>query len=154
MLRRANLGLPYFLRKVSMRLERFKTVFASLSILGFVVILASFLISGLMTRGAVLAQRIEPNEAASLFGDSSGPGTPIGSPQWVVIRDEKAFLEGQSADGARFVNEEYLIENKIYPLQVKTVEFFRNVTAVVAVLGVLVMASLWLMATRGLGEST
>jgi hypothetical protein len=130
-----------------MKLERFKTVFKTLTILAGIVFVGSFVVSSLLTRGAVLAQRIEPSVASSLFADG-GPGTPIGSPQLVVIRDPVAFLEGTTQDGARFVNEQYLRENNIYPLQVKTVEFFRNVVALVAGLGAALMGWLWSRASR------
>jgi hypothetical protein len=132
-----------------MKLERFRVIFLGLAVLCGVVLIGSFVVSSLMTQGAQLVQRIEPNEAASLFGDSSSPGTPIGSPQVMVIRDEKAFLEGQGEDGARFVDDNYLRQNNIYPLQVKTVEFFRNVVAFVAGLGTLLMGGLLAMSHRG-----
>jgi hypothetical protein len=136
-----------------MKLERFKPIFVALAVLGIVVLIGSFAVSSLITQGAVLVQRIEPNEAASLFGDSSSPGTSIGSPQIMVIRDEKAFLEGQGENGARFVNDNYLRQNNIYPLQVKTVEFFRNVTAFVAGLGTLLMVGLLAWTRRSAGPS-
>jgi hypothetical protein len=47
------------------------------------------------------------------------------------------------------VNEKYLRENNIYPLQVKTVEFFRNIVALVAGLGAALMGWLWSRAVRG-----
>ncbi|NJK44636.1 MAG: hypothetical protein HC933_10430 [Pleurocapsa sp. SU_196_0] len=125
-----------------MKLERFKTVFQTLTILALVVLVGSFVTSSVLTSGSVLAQRVEPSEVSSLFADDT-PGTLIGSPQRIVIRDDKAFLEGTAADGARFVNEKYLRENNIYPLQVKTVEFFRNIVAFFAGLGAVLMGVLW-----------
>jgi hypothetical protein len=130
-----------------MKLERFKTLFQILTILAVVVFIGSFVVSSVLTQGAVLAQRIEPSAASSLFADG-GSGTPIGSPQVVVIRDEAAFLEGSAEGGARLVNEQYLRENSIYPLQVKTVEFFRNIVALVAGLGAVLMGWLWSRAAR------
>jgi hypothetical protein len=124
------------------KLERFKTVFQALTIVALVVLVASFVASSVLTQGAVLAQRVEPSEASSLFADDT-PGTLIGSPQRIVIRDDKAFLEGSASGGARFVNEKYLRENNLYPLQVKTVEFFRNIVAFVAGLGAVLMGVLW-----------
>jgi hypothetical protein len=50
-------------------------------------------------------------------------GTPVGEPQLMIITDEKAFLGGKSESGARLVNDTYLKENGIYPLQAKTVSF-------------------------------
>jgi hypothetical protein len=48
-----------------------------------------------------------------------------------------------SENGLRFVNDKYLQDNKIYPLQALTVEFFRNITAFIAALGSLIMFGLW-----------
>ena len=44
--------------------------------------------------------------------------------------------------GERFANMKYLNDKNIYPLQVKTIEFFRNITALIAALGGFIMAGL------------
>ena len=67
---------------------------------------------------AVLTQRVQVDAADKLFGD--GP-TPIGSPQRMIIDDPKAIVG--TKDGIRQVNDAYLQEHHIYPLQLKTVEF-------------------------------
>lgn len=126
-----------------MTLKRLKPFLQIAIIVSLVVMVASFVVSSILTQGAVLAQRIEPSAAASLFSDPTTPGTPIGSAQLMVIRDEAAFLEGTGEGGARFVSEKYLRENSIYPLQVKTVEFFRNIVAALAGLVALVSSVLW-----------
>jgi hypothetical protein len=43
----------------------------------------------------------------------------------------------------QLVNEVYLRENNIYPLQALTVEFFRNLVAAVAFVGLLLMLFLY-----------
>ena len=129
-------------------MKQIHSISGVLSILAVVVLIGSFIVASLFSSGAQLVQLIEPGDAAtaSLFGDTQTgepAGTKIGSPQMIVIRDQAAFLEGQGAQGERFANLQYLNEKKIYPLQVKTIDFFRNVTALVAVLGGLMMAGLW-----------
>ncbi|GMV37682.1 MAG: hypothetical protein AMXMBFR61_21900 [Fimbriimonadales bacterium] len=71
---------------------------------------------------AVLAQRVRvpSGEIAAIFGDEP---TPVGSPQKLIITDEKAFLPGRIEGGVRLVDEGYLERTGTYPLQLKTVQF-------------------------------
>lgn len=69
---------------------------------------------------ATLVQRIQQDEAASLFGEA---GTPIGSPQRLIIDDHGAFMAGEE-NGVRLVSQNYLDQHKIYPLQLQTIQFF------------------------------
>ncbi len=126
-------------------ISRLRPVFLTLAILGVIVLMASFIVSSVITRNAVLAQRIEIQEAgvAALFGAENEVGKPIGSAQSLIINDEKAFLEKTGENGLRYVNDKYLKDNNIYPLQQLTVEFFRNVIAFIAGLGATVMFGLW-----------
>jgi hypothetical protein len=126
-------------------LSRLRPLWLGLAIFGVVVFVASFVISSVMTQNAVLAQRIEVQETgvAALFGTENEVGKPIGSPQRLIINDPKAFLEKTGENGLRYVNDKYLQENKIYPLQVLTVEFFRNITAFIAALGSAIMFGLY-----------
>jgi len=72
-----------------------------------------------------LVQRIEVDPSAELFGEL---GTPIGSPQRMIIEDKSAFINAKSPEGAEYVSEAYLKKNNIYPLQVQTVEYIaRNI---------------------------
>jgi hypothetical protein len=118
-------------------IKRFKRVWFWLAIVAATVLVGSFLVSGLITRNAVLAQRIEvvaPEFAAVLGLPANSKGKSIGSPQWLIINDPKALLE-KDLNGVQLVSESYLRDNKIYPLQVITVEFFRNLVAAVAFAG-------------------
>ncbi len=129
-------------------LKRIQSITGFLSILALVVLIGSFIAASLFSNGAQLVQLIEPGEAAtaSLFGDTQTgepAGDKIGTPQLIVIRDQNAFLEGTGAQGERFANIKYLNEKKIYPLQVKTINFLRDVTALIAALGAILMAGLW-----------
>ncbi len=78
---------------------------------------------------AKLIQRIEKNEGADLFGET---GTPIGSPQQYIIEDPKAFTGKKTTDGAEEVDEKYLRDNKIYPLQLQTVRFIAQQSQLVS----------------------
>ncbi len=94
---------------------------------------------------AVNVQRIDPHPAdlAALLGEA---GTPIGSPQRLLIFDEQAFVAGTSPDGAKMVSETYLLEKNIYPLQWKTLEFVRNIMVLVAgLVGVLALGLTWFL---------
>ncbi len=125
--------------------SRLRPVFFGLAITAVVVLTGSFVVSSIVTQNAVLAQRIEIREAgvAALFGAENEVGKPIGSPQRLIISDPKAFLEKTGENGLRYVNDKYLKDNNIYPLQALTVEFFRNVTAIIAGLGAIIMFGLW-----------
>ena len=103
----------------------------------------AFGVGAWMGKDSQLVQRVQPATQAesSLFGDSasaSTPGTPIGSPQQMIIRDQAAFLPGSGEGGVRYVSDTYLTEKGIYPLQLKTVNLFRNA----ATLGFLALAAL------------
>ena len=89
-----------------------------------------------------LAQRIDPHspELAKALGEA---GTPIGTPQQLLIFDQQAFLPLASADGARLVSERYLTDNGIYPLQWKTVTFVRDLVTIAAGGGGLLLGLAW-----------
>lgn len=117
--------------------------------LALVALVVGVLVSAVLLRGAALVQRVEPAGAVgALFGDTGSPGTPIGSPQRLIVRDEKAFLPGQGEDGVRYVSETYLRENGVYPLQVKTVELVRNLVVGASVAALLFFGGLWVWARR------
>jgi hypothetical protein len=128
--------------------SRIRDIAGILAVLALVVCAGSFIVASVFSNGSSLVQLIQPEDSAvaGLFAEETSgepAGTRIGSPQVMVIRDEKAFLEGDGAQGERFVSQKYLDENQIYPLQVKTILFFRNVTALVAALGAFMMVGLW-----------
>ncbi len=73
---------------------------------------------------AILTQRVQVDSAgSSLFGDGS---TAIGSPQLMIIDDPKAVVLGTDKSKVRQVDDSYLQAHKIYPLQLKTVDFTIN----------------------------
>lgn len=106
-------------------------------------------------RDAQVVQLVTPTSAAAstLFGES-GPGTLIGSPQAMVIRDAGAYLEGRTAEGARYVSDTYLKAKNLYPVQLKTVRFVQWAVAGGFGAALLVFGGLWLSARRQTGTRT
>lgn len=105
-----------------------------------------FLTGGWWSGQAQSIQLVRPDTAAtaSLFGnigdETTVPGTPIGSPQKLIIRSADSFLPGVGKGGVRYVDESKLRASGEYPLQQKTVLLFRNL----GTLGLLVLGlMLW-----------
>lgn len=101
---------------------------------------------------ASFIQLIRPASTAEadLFGDTptGPPGTPIGSPQYLIIRSPEAFVEvaetkNKTGQTIRYVSEPKLSELGEYPLQLKTVLFFRNAVLIGGLLLTLLLAVLW-----------
>jgi hypothetical protein len=86
--------------------------------LGAIALLASFPVEKSYASRAKLVQRVQKDAADDLFG---GDPKPVGSPQELIIDDQKAFI-GEK-DGVHQVDESYLQKNGIYPLQLKSVEY-------------------------------
>ncbi len=130
-----------------MKLVRFKTTFFVLAILAGVLLLGSLLASSLLLRGSIYAQLAEKLEAAELFGDSQS-NIYIGSPQKFLALPAQAYMQGTGEKGAQLIDNTYLKQKGIYPYQVKTIEFIRNVIAVCSILGGALMLYLWTRAKR------
>ena len=125
-------------------MKKLPAILLGLIITAILVTISSFIVALFVSQDAQLVQLVQPDEAGlnSLFADSSGvPGTAIGSPQTMIISDPKAFMDGTGSGGEKFVNDAYLKANNIYPLQVKTVNFFRDSVAWVAGIGALLLAA-------------
>ena len=93
---------------------------AIFSVLGFI---ATYPLQSRYHVKAKLIQRIQKTASGEMFGDD---GTPIGAPTVEIIEDEKAFVGAPEAKGNYKVDENYLTEHKIHPLQIKTVDFFAS----------------------------
>ena len=108
----------------------------------------SFIAQQSFSARAELIQRVAPDKAAAdLFGDAEP--TPVGSPQLMIVGDPKAFLPGTSSEGAKLVNEAYLRENNIYPLQLKTVDFISNLVKMAGIAGAAVsFLGAWLIGRK------
>jgi hypothetical protein len=118
----------------------------ALKIFGFVIIAFSLfgiigaqLTQASFTKRAKVYQRIERTKEAELFGEV---GTKIGSPQALIIDDQKAILPEKLEDGTPLISENYLKENNIYPLQLKTIKETTNL-ATMASIGALVIGTLF-----------
>jgi hypothetical protein len=125
-------------------MRKLPTILLVLIVTAIFAIISSFIVAGFVSRDAQLVQLVQPDEAGlnSLFADSSGvPGTAIGSPQTMIISDPKAFMEGTGSSGEKYVNDTYLKAKNIYPLQVKTVNFFRDSVAWIAGIGALLLTA-------------
>lgn len=110
---------------------------------------ASLVTARWMTRDAQMIQRIEPADAASasIFGEA-GQGTLIGTPQLMIVRDPAAFLPGASRTGTRLVDEKYLRDRGIYPLQAKSVWFVRNLTLLASLIMFVLGGVAWMISRR------
>ena len=113
-------------------------------ILGLIGLAGSIIVPARLSSQAQLIQRMTPYDAdiAALTGDV---GTPIGEPQQMIITDQAAFLPGKLDSGARQVNDNYLKEKGIYPLQVKTVNYVAGLVRLAAASALVVglIAFLW-----------
>ncbi|MCU0316865.1 MAG: hypothetical protein MUC92_09760 [Fimbriimonadaceae bacterium] len=68
---------------------------------------------------AVTYQIVKPSPEAALFGDV---GEKIGTPQKFIIQDKKAILAEPDENGTLLLNDTYLKDQGIYPLQLQTVQ--------------------------------
>lgn len=100
-------------------MKKISMMMTAMSVLGLIA--TSIYQSNLESR-ATLIQRVKPYDKATaeLLGEA---GTPIGSPQRMIVTDQKAFLPGKGEQGQRFVSDDYLKGHGIYPLQAKTVGY-------------------------------
>lgn len=97
-------------------------ILTTTGILFVALALGTFIVRQSFASRAELIQRVEVDKVGGeLFGISEP--TPIGSPQEMIISDPAAFLPDQGQGKVKRVNEAYLREHGIYPLQLKTVDF-------------------------------
>lgn len=122
-------------------------LFIFLSLMGALTAGASFVVEQQFASRAKLVQRVVPSDASDLFGDV---GENIGSPQELIIDDPKAFLNKKSPEGAEYVNETYLKEKGIYPLQLQTVRFTASVVRMAGFADLVVCGALALILRRRL----
>jgi hypothetical protein len=82
----------------------------------------------LLSSKAVMAQRIKPHDPviAELLGEV---GTPIGSPQPIVLLDRSAVLDQEGPNGVVLLNDDKLAASRRYPLQRQTVWFVGSLVA-------------------------
>ncbi len=102
--------------------------------LAAIVLVVSFPVEAQYASKSKLIQRVQQDPGAELFGDA---GTPIGSPQQIIIEDPKAYLGSKDESGAELVSEGYLKEQGIYPLQLQTVRYVVSNVRYAAIAGLL-----------------
>jgi len=100
---------------------------------------------------AKLIQRVEKSTGDDLFGDN---GTVIGSPQMLIIEDEKAFLGPVKPGEPLSVDEKYLKDHNVYPLQLKTVDFFINYIRLSTGMSLIIAIIAYALASRRLKSAT
>ena len=130
-------------------LVRFRRWFAVLGLLALAVVALALGTAAYLSSQGQRVQLVVPQAASTsaLFGDS-GPGTLIGTPQNIIIRDSGAFLAGAAPDGSRYVSDTYLKAQGLYPLQVKTVQFVGSLVSLAALAAALVFGLLWWWSRR------
>ena len=132
----------------------FKNVAGAATGLAALLLVATLLASAWFSNRAERVQRVVPHDeaTAALLGEV---GTPVGRPDDYIIFDENAFLAETAADGARLVSEPFLEENGVYPLQLKTVAFLRNLVATLSLAALVVCGGAWLwLRRRGVGRAS
>ena len=90
------------------------------AVLAFLVALATVPVESSYASRAQLMQRMQKSAGDDLFGDQ---GTPIGSPQQFIVDDPKAILKEKGENGVTLLDENYLLEKKIHPLELQTVRY-------------------------------
>jgi hypothetical protein len=98
----------------------FKKLCLLVAILSAIILIATVPAYNSFAGNAKMIQRVQKNSSDALFGEE---GTPVGEPTLTIIEDPKAFI-GEPADGVYKVDQGYLDQNKIYPTQLKTVQFW------------------------------
>ena len=112
-----------------------RTIAKAVAIVAAAILITTFPIEASFVARAQRVQRVLPSEQSELFGET---GENIGTPQRVVIDDPKAFMTGDLADGTKRVNETYLQDNRIYPLQLQTVVAVLNYVRIGALTATLI----------------
>lgn len=108
----------------------FARVVGAMAVLAILALIATFPIEQSYRSRAKLMQRAQVDaDRQALFGDGV---VKIGEPQLMIVEDPKAVLDGQGDRGAVLLNEAYLKEKGIYPLQLVSIEFFTGMARMVA----------------------
>ncbi len=128
-----------------MKRKLFHRFAVAIAVLSAIVLIATFPIESSYASRSRLVQRIKPSAESELFGDA---GEKIGSPQELIVDDPSVFLTEPTPEGVAQVDENKLLEKKIYPLQLQTVRFVAGMTR----MGAGVALVVGLLATYVLGR--
>lgn len=88
------------------------------SVVCLVGFIGSLVVEQSYTSRAKTYQLVRKSQEAQLFGEV---GDKIGTPQEFIIDDEKAVLPEPLEDGTPALDDGYLKEHNLYPLQLRTV---------------------------------
>ncbi|HXH60871.1 MAG TPA: hypothetical protein VNI20_05880 [Fimbriimonadaceae bacterium] len=115
--------------------------FGLLAVIGSTVAMSKF------AAKAELVQLVKPYDSAmaQLLGEA---GTPIGSPQKIILDDRSAVIEGRGQDGAVLVDEDKLKASGRYPVQLKTLDYVGGLVRGVGGVAFIVGAAVWLLLLR------
>ena len=129
-----------------------------LVVASLVAVVATLGTTWFLSSKAVVAQRIKPHDPAiaELLGEV---GTPIGSPQPIVLLDRSAVMDAKGPGGEVLLDDDKLQASGQYPLQKQTVQFVGSlvvygalaVAAFSLAAGALVRRRLSFLATRMTG---
>ena len=113
------------------------------AILAALLLAVTLAVSVWLQSRAELVQRVTPHdEATATLLDEVG--TLVGREDRYIILDRGAFLGETTVRDAQYVSEPYLKENNVYPLQLKTVTFFRNLIVAVSLGAFVLFGGVWL----------
>ena len=112
------------------------------AILAALLLIVTLAVSVWLQSRAELVQRVTPHDeaTATLLGEV---GTPVGREDDYIILNRGAFLGEMTAQDAQYVSEPYLEENNVYPLQLKTVTFLRNLIVAVSAGALVLFGGVW-----------
>lgn len=103
---------------------------------------ATFPVEGNYRSKSDMYQLVEPSNEAALFGEI---GEKIGSPQMYVVFDQKAVLPSPEGEQTKFLNNTYLKQHGLYPLQMKTVSYLVGIVRIALGIAFLLALALLLM---------
>ena len=112
------------------------------AVLAALLLIVTLAVSVWLQSRAELVQRVTPHDeaTATLLGEV---GTPVGREDDYIILDRGAFLGETTAQDAQYVSEPYLEENNVYPLQLKTITFLRNLIVAVSAGALVLFGGVW-----------
>ena len=112
------------------------------ALLAALLLVTTLVASAWLVSRAERVQRIVPHDeaTATLLGEV---GTPVGRPDDYIIFHRGAFTGETTDEGAQLVSEPFLEENNVYPWQLKTVIFLRNLISAVSLAAFVLLGGVW-----------
>ena len=122
------------------------------ALLAALLLVTTLVASAWLVSRAERVQRIVPHDeaTATLLGEV---GTPVGRPDDYIIFHRGAFI-GETPEGVQLVSEPFLEENNVYPWQLKTVIFLRNLISAVSLAAFVLLGGVWFWLWQRRGNDT